>query len=236
MATLFIVRHGQASFLAENYDLLSPIGEAQSRLLGQYWSSRKLRFDRVCAGPRVRHRDTVKFVHAAYEGAGLNLPEVQTVAEFDEYPAEAVMRFGLPILLELDARVRDLHAAFLQSAEPKERQATFQRLFEIVIAKWGHGGLHLEGVETWPDFCSRVNAGLDQFLSAGGTAAIFTSGGPTAVALQRALDLSAQRTLEASWMVRNSSWSEFLYSAKRFTLSSFNVHGHITEPAHLTYR
>ena len=122
MATLFIVRHAQASFLAENYDLLSPIGEAQSRLLGQYWSSRNLRFDRVCTGPRVRHRDTVKFVHAAYAAAGLDLPEVQTVPEFDEYPAEAVMKFGLPILLDLDARVRDLHAAFLHSVQPKERR------------------------------------------------------------------------------------------------------------------
>jgi broad specificity phosphatase PhoE len=236
MATLFIVRHAQASFLAENYDLLSPIGEAQSRLLGQYWSTRNLRFDRVCAGPRVRHRDTVKFVHAAYEAAGLDFPEVQAIPEFDEYLAEAVMKFGLPILLDLDARVRDLHAAFLQSAEPKERRATFQRLFEVVVAKWAHGELQLEGIETWQEFCSRVNAGLNQFLSAGGTAAIFTSGGPTAVALQRALDLSPQRTLEASWMVRNSSWSEFLYSAKRFTLSSFNVHEHVTDPAHLTYR
>jgi broad specificity phosphatase PhoE len=236
MASLFIVRHAQASFLAEDYDLLSPVGEAQSRLLGQYWSTRNLRFDRVCAGPRVRHRDTVKFVHAAYEAAGLDFPEVQIVPEFDEYPAEAVMKFGLPILLKVDPRVGDLHAAFLHSAQPNEQRATFQRLFEVVAAKWAHGGLHLEGIETWREFCSRVNAGLNQFLSAGGSAAIFTSGGPTAVALQRALDLSPQRTLEASWVVRNSSWSEFLYSAKRFTLSSFNVHGHITEPAHLTYR
>src|SRR5271170_5944786 len=236
MATLFIVRHAQASFLAENYDLLSPLGEAQSQLLGQYWSARNLRFDRVCAGPRVRHRDTLKFVQAAYKAAGLDFPEVQTIPEFDEYPAEAVMKLGLPILLEVDARVRDLHTAFLRSAQPKEQQATFQRLFEVVIAKWAHGGLHLEGIETWQEFCSRVNAGLNQFLSAGGTVVIFTSGGPTAAALQRALDLSPQRTLEASWMVRNSSWSEFLYSSKRFSLSSFNAHGHIAEPSHLTYR
>ena len=37
-------------------------------------------------------------------------------------------------------------------------------------------------------------------------------------------------------MVRNSSWSEFLLSPKRFSLSSFNTHGHITEPSHVTYR
>jgi hypothetical protein len=156
--------------------------------------------------------------------------------DFDEYPAEAVMKFGLPILLEADSRVRGLHGAFLGSTQPDERRATFQRLFEVVVAKWADGGLPLEDIETWPEFCSRVNGGLDQFLSAGGRAAIFTSGGPTAVALQRALDLSPQRTLQASWMVRNSSWSEFLYSAKRFSLSSFNAHGHIAEPFHLTYR
>jgi len=236
MASLFIVRHAQASFLAENYDLLSPIGEAQSRLLGEYWAARNLRFDRVCAGPRVRHQDTVNLVRAAYEHAGVGFPEVQIIPDFDEYPAEAVMKFGLPILLEADSRVRGLHAAFLGSTQPDERRATFQRLFEVVVAKWADGGLPLEGIETWPEFCSRVNGGLDQFLSAGGRAAIFTSGGPTAVALQRALDLSPQRTLQASWMVRNSSWSEFLYSSKRFSLSSFNAHGHIAEPSHLTYR
>ena len=236
MASLFIVRHAQASFLAENYDLLSPIGEAQSRLLGEYWAARNLCFDRVCAGPRVRHRDTVKCVRAAYERAGLGFPEVQVIPDFDEYPAEAVMKFGLPLLLEADPRVQDLHAAFLHSDQPHDRRATFQRLFEVVVAQWAHGGLQLEGVETWPEFCFRVNAGLNQFLSAGGCAAIFTSGGPAAVALQRALDLSPQRTLQASWMVRNSSWSEFVYSANRFTLGSFNAHGHIAEPSHLTYR
>jgi broad specificity phosphatase PhoE len=233
------VRHAQASFLAENYDVLSPVGEAQSRLLGKYWAARNLRFDRVCAGPRVRHIDTVKLVREAYELGGLGFPEVQIISEFDEYPAEAVMKRGLPLLLEVDPRVRDLHAAFMRSAQPDEQRARFQRLFEVVVAEWADGALPLDDVETWREFCSRVNAGFDQFLSAGNRAertAIFTSGGPTAVALQRALAISPQQTLQASWMVRNSSWSEFLYSGRRFSLSSFNAHGHITEPSHLTYR
>ena len=233
------MRHAQASFLAENYDVLSPIGEAQSRLLGKYWAARNLRFDRVCAGPRVRHIDTVKLVREAYELGGLGFPEVQIVPEFDEYPAEAVMKRGLPLLLEVDPQVRELHAAFLCSAHPDEQRTRFQRLFEVVVAEWAHGVLRLDDVETWREFCSRVNAGFDQFLCAGNRGertAIVTSGGPTAVALQRALEISPKQTLLSSWMVRNSSWSEFLYSAKRFSLSSFNAHGHITEPSHLTYR
>jgi hypothetical protein len=96
------VRHAQASFLAENYDELSPAGEAQSRLLGKYWATRNLRFDRVCVGPRVRHIDTVKLVREVYELGDLGFPEVQIISEFDEYPAEAVMKHGLPRLLEVD--------------------------------------------------------------------------------------------------------------------------------------
>ena len=36
MANLFLVRHGQASFGADDYDRLSPTGHEQSRLLGEY--------------------------------------------------------------------------------------------------------------------------------------------------------------------------------------------------------
>jgi hypothetical protein len=53
MSHLLLVRHGQASFLEENYDKLSAKGEAQSRLLGKYWACLKLPIDRVFAGPRV---------------------------------------------------------------------------------------------------------------------------------------------------------------------------------------
>jgi len=97
----------------------------------------------------------------------------------------------------------------------------------------------LPDVESWNEFCSRANSGLDKFLSSsarGERLLICTSGGPIAVAMQRALHLSAESALQVSWMSRNSSWSEFLYTAGRFTLSSFNIHGHLDDPAMLTYR
>ena len=84
-----------------------------------------------------------------------------------------------------------------------------------------------------------MSSGLAKFLSAGGRGervAIFTSGGPIAIAMQRALQLSPESTLKVSWMSRNSSWSEFLFAADRFTLSSFNSHGHLGDPEMLTYR
>jgi broad specificity phosphatase PhoE len=239
MGILFLVRHAQASFLEDNYDKLSALGEMQARLLGEYWARRNLVFDRACVGPCVRQQDTLKIVSDAYARAGLEFPEPLALPEFDEYQGEAVLKRSLPGLLESEPNIRDLHAAFQSSVGVKKKRVTFQKLFEAVIGQWVRGAIRVQGVETWSEFCSRVNSGLVKFLSAGGRGergAIFTSGGPIAVAMQRALHLSPEATLQVSWMSRNSSWSEFLYSADRFTLSSFNVHGHLDDPAMLTHR
>ena len=239
MGTLFLVRHAQASFLEENYDKLSTLGESQARLLGEYWVRRSVVFDRACVGPCVRQKDTLELVSDGYGKAGLKFPEPLVLPEFDEYQGEAVLKRSLPGLLENDQRVRELYAAFESSTGTAERRATFQKLFEVVIGKWVRGEISPQGVETWLEFCSRVNAGLSRFLSAGGRGervAIFTSGGPIAIAMQRALDLSPEKALQASWMSQNSSWSEFLYSADLFSLSAFNVHGHLDDSAMMTYR
>jgi broad specificity phosphatase PhoE len=239
MGILVLFRHAQASFLEQNYDKLSKLGEAQARLLGEYWAGRGVLFDRVCVGPCVRHKDTVTLVRETYDKTGLKFPEPLVLPEFDEYDGEAVLSRSLPGLLEKDPSIRDLHAAFQSSSGPAERRISFQKLFEAVIGKWVGGAISPAGVETWPGFRARVNSGLAKFLSGGRhgeRVAIFTSGGPIAVAMQRALQLSTESTLQVSWMSRNSSWSEFLYDAERFTLSAFNAHGHISDPVMLTYR
>lgn len=239
MATLFLVRHSQASFLLENYDKLSPLGEAQSRLLGGYWAQHKITFNRACVGPCVRHRHTAQLVSEAFGRAGLAFPERQVIPEFDEYPAEDVLKSTLPGLLASDPSIASLHAAFKSAPDSARQRATFQKLFEAVIGKWVRSELSPPGVETWQEFCARVNQGLTKVVASGHggeRVAIFTSGGPIAVAMQRALHLSPEITLGVSWMSQNSSWSEFLYGADRFTLSSFNSNGHIDDPTMRTYR
>src|SRR5260370_2638426 len=239
MSRLFLVRHAQASFLQENYDELSALGETQGRLLGEYWARRNVVFDRACTGPCVRQKDTAKLMSDEYGKAGLNFPAPLVLPEFDEYQGEAVLARGLPRLLEINARIRELHREFQSSAGSGEQRANFQKLFEAVITEWVRGAIPLPGVETSSEFCSRVNLGLSKILANGGRGervAIVTSGGPIAVAMQRALNLSPQHTLQVSWMSRNSSWSEFLYAGDRFTLSAFNNHAHLDDAAMLTYR
>ena len=42
MGTLYLVRHGQASFGADDYDNLSPLGHQQRQRLGEYFKERGL--------------------------------------------------------------------------------------------------------------------------------------------------------------------------------------------------
>ncbi len=239
MSLLTLVRHGQASFLERNYDKLSPKGEAQSHLLGEYWAKHKVHFDRVYSGPRVRQRETARIVGEAYQKAGVPWPEPIVLDAFDEFQAEAVMERSLPALIEKDQHIRSLHQVFQKASDRTEQFKTFQQIFEVVIARWAAGEIQLAEIEPWSDFCSRVQNALSQLSSNGGRGlhvTVFSSGGPVGVALQRALSLSTEATLKAAWMVRNCSYNEFLFSSGRFTLSSYNACPHLSDPSFITYR
>ena len=84
-----------------------------------------------------------------------------------------------------------------------------------------------------------MDHGLSKLAANGGKGeqvAVFTSGGPVGVTMQRALNLSPENTLRVAWMVRNGAYSEFLFSGERFTLSSFNAFPHLEGSSLLTYR
>ncbi len=238
MGRLVLVRHAQASFLSQNYDQLSPLGEMQARLLGEYWAQRRVVFGRVCSGPALRHRHTAQIVKEAYRRKDLTFPQPVIMDEFDELQGEKVLAESLPQLLERNSEIRKLHDALQTSSEQAEKRAHFQRLFGRVISMWANGNLPGLTAEPWHDFCARVDRGLRSFLADSGkgeAVAIFTSGGPLAVAVGRALHLSTEDTLQVAWMSRNCSFSEFLYSGDRFTLSSFNAFPHLDDDSLLTY-
>jgi broad specificity phosphatase PhoE len=238
MSRFFLIRHAQASFFESDYDRLSALDEKQARQLGQYWAQRNLSLDRVYSGPRLRQKSTAEIVGNEFRDLGLTCPGLCLMQEFDEYPGEIVLRQSLPRLLECDGKFRQWHSAYHSESDLNEKLKHFQRIFEIAIRKWVSGELSVDGIETWPEFCARVNRGLSKIVSDDGhnqIVAVFCSGGPIGVAMQRALNLSPQDTLRTVWMSRNCSYSEFLFSNDRFTLSAFNSVPHLNDSL-LTYR
>ncbi|MGA9308729.1 MAG: histidine phosphatase family protein [Candidatus Sulfotelmatobacter sp.] len=239
MSRVILVRHAQASFLEPNYDKLCAVGEEQARLLGEYWARRGVHFGRAWSGPRIRQVQTARIVEEAYRRLGREFPEVAVMSEFDEYPAEAVLKLGLPQVLERSEEVGHLHRAFECANDIDERKRTFQQIFEAVIAMWVSGELVIDSAESWQDFCARVERGIANIANSAapaGDSVVFTSGGPIGVAMRRALHLSHADTLQLTWRSRNASFSEFLSSGGRFTLSTFNAHPHLEDARLLTYR
>ena len=79
MGTLYLVRHGQASFGAADYDQLSPLGQRQCVRLGGWFRERGTRFDAVLTGTLRRHAQSLAAIeeglqaqHAALALPGLN--------------------------------------------------------------------------------------------------------------------------------------------------------------------
>src|SRR4028118_1328530 len=96
MSTLILVRHGQASFGANDYDQLSALGMEQALALCRGLARRGLRFDRVYVGPLRRHEQTHGAVAEAYQALGLAWPEPSRVPELDEHHGMLVMERVLP--------------------------------------------------------------------------------------------------------------------------------------------
>jgi|SRR5271166_1007605 len=239
MSHIILVRHGQASFLERDYDKLCANGETQSRLLGEYWARRGVVFAGIYSGPRVRQLETARIVADAYRRAGFDFPETALMSEFDEYQAEAALRECLPQLLKVNAEIKELRHAYERSSEAGDRRKTFQKLFEAVISKWVAGEVTAAGIESWHEFCLRVQRGLAQVVRdtpPASSAVVFTSAGTIGAAMRRALHLSAEDTLRLTWMSRNASFTEFLALGDRFTLSTFNAHPHLDGNSLLTYR
>lgn len=239
MALLTLVRHGQASFLEEDYDKLSERGQLQSRILGEYWLRTAAAFDHVYYGPACRHLRTGEIVAEVYRQAGAGWPQPVTLPELDEYPGIEVVRTFLPGLMETHEDIRALEAEFRQAGEQDVAFRLFDKLFARVTRMWVNEELDSPDVEPWRAFCARVDRGIERIRQEAGKnarIAVFTSGGVIAATVRNALDLSPQRTLELSWTSRNASYTEFLFSPERFSLASFNNHPHLEDEALLTYR
>ena len=230
MATMHLIRHGQASFGAEDYDRLSELGWQQGRVLGR-WYARHTRPDLIIGGGLRRHRETIE---ALKEGFGEPLPEAKINKGFSEFDHLAVIHAYRPEWADREAMSRDLAAA----DHPRK---AFQRAFGEAIARWIGGQHDSDYPEPWPAFKARVQKGLDEVVEATGDARdvlVVTSGGPISAIAQRLLELDDRRAMKLNEVLANASVSRMLYSGDRRSLAVFNSFWHLEgeDPALVTYR
>lgn len=240
MSTLLMVRHGQASFGSDDYDKLSEVGVEQSRHLGEYLVRRNYNFDAAYTGAQQRQKETFEEVAKVFREFELDFPRPVVSEDFNEYDARGIMMYLFPKLQGSDDRLKEIlkNASDLRLDTPGGRK-TFQEVFEIVMNHYIEGRMQVDELESWKAFNDRVANGISKITESFGesrTVVIFTSGGPISAAIQYALDLSPQKTLQLNWVVKNSAITEFKFKPGRFTLTGFNMVPHLREDTLITYR
>ena len=228
MGVVLLVRHGQASFGADDYDVLSPTGWEQSRRLGAWLRARDLRPDVLVHGGLRRQRETAE---ALASSGGWDVP-VETDAGWAEFDHLGVVA-AYPGL-----------AGGVTDAGALDRRE-FQRVFEAATARWTAGEHDHEYAEPFVAFRHRVEAALERICAqagSGATAVVVSSGGPIAAATG---SLVAPGRADAAllwqlWgrfntVVVNSSVTRVLVGATGPRLLTFNEHPHLAGDL-LTYR
>lgn len=237
MGDIYLIRHGQASFGADDYDVLSPVGIRQSQVLGDHLGLLGVDLDRCLSGNLRRQQDTARLTLEAMTGARRQVAALETDAAFNEFDAEGVIRALLPALLPNEPEA--LHVLRNAAQHPSE----FQRLFALMVQRW-HDDEHdaHDGLETWGNFLDRVAGGLDRVLATAGSGdsiAIFTSGGTIAALLHLLTGIPPAQAFALNWQIINTSLSHLKFRGSDVTLATFNSQAHIRllkTPELITYR
>ena len=230
MATIYLVRHGQAAFGTDHYDRLTDLGFAQSRLLGSYFGRRQIRFDAVFTGTLRRQTETAQGIFDGHPELGTSiLPE--TFAGLDEYKPEAVMM----------AWTGNFPAPALAAArrDPLVVREHF-RVLRDALSAWAEGRTQPEGMPVWQAFQDGAVAALVEARRRfpDGNVLIVSSGGPIAAIVAAALNAPPATAVELNLRIRNSSLTEFAATPRRHNLVSFNGLPHLDanpDPALVTY-
>jgi broad specificity phosphatase PhoE len=217
MGQVLLVRHGQASWDGEDYDVLSDRGHEQSRRLGAALSARGVRPATVLRGNMRRHRETVESVLV---GAGHDSVDVEVDDGWDEYDHVSMLA--------------QVSATF---ADGQPSAAEFQAWMERATDRWVGGEHAGDYREPFAAFTARVDEALARAVARDGTTLVVTSGGPVSWACTALLGGAAELWSRLNVVCVNAGVTKLVTGRRGVTLVSFNEHTHLEgEPGLLTYR
>ena len=215
MGTLYLVRHGQASFGAADYDNLSELGHRQSVRLGEYFAGKGVRFDTVLTGTLKRQVQTWAGIA---QGAGLTVQPMLWPG-LNEYNSEAV--------------IATVHPHPLVKPDTPELYKHHFRLLRDGLTQWMNGVVSPKGMPSYREFQHGVVSALDHVRKhCEGDVLIVSSGGPIATAVGHVLGTTPETIIELNLRIRNTAVSELAFNPKRHTLLTYNTLAHLDSPEH----
>ena len=213
MGTLYLVRHGQASFGADDYDVLSPLGLQQATRLGEYFKAKGMVFDAALTGTLRRQISTFEGICS---GMGSTLEALQWPG-LNEYDSHAV--------------IATVHSGKLEKPTTSEQYRHHFRLLKDGLTQWMNGVVSPLGMPSYNDFVLGVTSALDHVRKTqDGKVLLVSSGGPISTAVGHILGCRPEATIELNLRIRNTSVTEFAFTPKRHMLVTYNTLPHLDAP------
>lgn len=214
MPGIVLVRHGQASFGGDDYDVLSEVGVRQAALAREALDARGVAPTVVVSGSLKRQLGTA--------AAWTDTPVVD--ARWNEYESDDVLR---------------AHGAAGVSLERPGDSRAFQELLDAALVGWIGAGPACTADEPWPVFAGRIEAALTELaggLNSGETALVVTSGGVIAAVCVALLGVPHDRFPAFNRVTANTGFTKLVVGRSGTTLVSFNEHDHLDRAGLVTYR
>ncbi|MEM6934927.1 MAG: histidine phosphatase family protein [Pseudomonadota bacterium] len=218
MGEIYLVRHGQASLGAENYDELSELGHQQSRWLGEYFAERDIAFDEVVVGGQHRHQQTLDGIAAALalpaaqqRDAGLNEFEFQRLIQ-----AYLAANPGHPV------------------PDPRDIKGIFST-FRLAMHAWANEELPGGMDESLADFCARVAQAYRSILAgdAKRRVLVVTSGGPISIIMKEIMGFGIDTLIGLQIQSKNTAVNHLYFNPHTTYVTSFNHVPHLDQPGRL---
>jgi broad specificity phosphatase PhoE len=222
--SLLLIRHGQASAGAADYDCLSERGLMQSQRLGRWLADGGHQFNAVVVGGMRRHRQTLEEIQQAYAERGMTLPEAQADDGLNEFDHHAVF----------DGFIRDHpeHPAVLgRSAGGLQALGA---MIHAALGAWSEDRI-ADVPETWQAFGARACAAGERLArhSGSGDVLVLTSGGVISRLAQHALGAPDRTAIDLNLSLRNSGLCEFHARPYGLALGSWNALPHLHDAREL---
>lgn len=221
MTTIYLIRHGQASFGQDDYDQLSELGKQQASHLGKALSKRLEGFDAVALGNMQRHKQTAE---NCLSEMGCKLEDVNPIISsgWNEYDHQDILAQFRPEF----ANAAGVEKFIAAQENPKQ---AFEKMFNDAVNRWMEGQHDSGYVETWENFKARVLGAFgdisQQFKNAKHVA-VFTSGGPISLLSQYFLGVPEQNLMQLNWTVVNCGITKVVSTGSRTFIATLNEHVH----------
>jgi broad specificity phosphatase PhoE len=215
MATIYVIRHGQASFGTDDYDRLSPLGYRQAEVVGEYLRDQGIVLDAAYSGNLLRQRETARLALASQPG---DVPH-HVDPRFNEIQNDEQVKYLVPELVKVHPGVQQLMEREFTSSKD------YQKLIDAVFNYWVSPECREPRIQSWSDYSCGVRDALKDVIEnegGGKTLGIFTSGGTIATMVAQVLGLSGEETYKFYEPIFNCSVTQLFYSGNRVSLSYFN--------------